>query len=112
MTDEEPSGLHKKRRRMSQQEKERIISETFLPGSTVTSVAQKHGLSISLLFRWRRASLGGTDARDNVAAPPSLLQLRKKVANLESMLGRKILEIEELEEELAALRARAGDATE
>jgi len=47
------------RRSWSADEKRRIVQETSEPGSSVATVAQRHGLNANLLFKWRRtASLG------------------------------------------------------
>jgi transposase len=43
-----------RRRRWSDDEKARIIEETFAPGAKVSEVARKHGVSRSLIFAWRR----------------------------------------------------------
>ena len=49
------------RRRWSDEEKRRLVAETFMPGETVHAVAQRHGVNTSQLFTWRkrfRAQLG------------------------------------------------------
>jgi len=43
-----------RRRRFSAEEKRQLVAETMVPGSSVSLVARRHGLSSSLLFRWRR----------------------------------------------------------
>lgn len=43
-----------RRRRWSWESKERIVSETLVPGVTVTEVARRHGIDRSLVYRWRR----------------------------------------------------------
>ncbi|WP_020697357.1 IS66-like element accessory protein TnpA [Reyranella massiliensis] len=50
------SGNESKRRRRvrSEDEKRRIVSETFEPGASVSAVARRHGLNANLLFTWRR----------------------------------------------------------
>ena len=51
------------RRSWSADEKRRIVQETSEPGSSVATVAQRHGLNANLLFKWRRtASLGAAPA--------------------------------------------------
>ena len=42
------------RRKWSRAEKEAMIAETRTAGASVSSVARKHGVASSLLFRWRR----------------------------------------------------------
>ncbi len=41
-------------------EKQRIVEETSAPGQSVSTVARRHGVSPSLLFRWRRLADAGT----------------------------------------------------
>jgi transposase len=48
-----------RRRRWSDDEKLRIIEETFAPGAKISEVARRHGIGRSLIFVWRRqARLG------------------------------------------------------
>jgi transposase len=49
------------RRRWTDEEKRRLVTETFVPGATVHGIARRHGISTSQLFTWRkqfRAELG------------------------------------------------------
>lgn len=46
-----------RRRRFGADEKKAIVAETEAPGATVSSVARHHGITTSMLFRWR-AELG------------------------------------------------------
>ena len=56
-----------RRRRYSAAEKQSIVAETEAPGATVSSVARHHGITTSMLFRWR-AELGlGRDRRADLA---------------------------------------------
>jgi transposase len=43
-----------RRRRWSEDEKARIIEESFTPGTKVSDVARKHGVSRGLIFAWRK----------------------------------------------------------
>jgi transposase len=47
----EPAG----RRRFSEEAKKRIVEETCYPGGSVSAVARRYGVAVSLLFRWRQA---------------------------------------------------------
>jgi transposase len=47
----EPTG----RRRYSEEAKKRIVEETCYPGTSVSAVARRYGVAVSLLFRWRQA---------------------------------------------------------
>ena len=52
-----------RRRRWSVAEKIRLVEETLQPGMSVSFVARTHGLSPSLLFKWRqRMAAGGREA--------------------------------------------------
>ncbi len=42
------------RRPWSDEDKARFVTETLEPRATVRSVARRHGLDASLLYRWRR----------------------------------------------------------
>ena len=42
------------RRRWSEDDKRRLVAETFGPGATVHGVARRHGVNTSQLFTWRK----------------------------------------------------------
>ena len=42
------------RRRWSEEDKRRLVADTFGPGATVHGVARRHGVSPSQLFAWRK----------------------------------------------------------
>jgi transposase len=42
------------RRRWSEEDKRRLVAETFGPGATVHGVARRRGVSPSQLFAWRK----------------------------------------------------------
>jgi len=46
--------VRRRRRSWSEDEKERIVAETFQPGASVSIVARRHDLNANLLFTWRR----------------------------------------------------------
>jgi transposase len=61
------------RRRWSEDDKRRLVAETFGPGATVHGVARRHGVSPSQLFAWRklfRVGAGGIERA--VPAPPGV----------------------------------------
>ncbi|WP_449232553.1 IS66-like element accessory protein TnpA [Azospirillum doebereinerae] len=43
-----------KRRFYSAADKARLVAEGFRPGVVASEVARRHGLNVSLLYRWRR----------------------------------------------------------
>jgi transposase len=51
------------RRRYSDDDKARIVSEAMMPGASVLEVARRHQVCTSLVYRWRRTLL-----RDGVAS--------------------------------------------
>ena len=63
---------HPSQRRWSDEERARIVSETYKPGASIKSVAQRHGVSDTTLSKWRRrartGSLPGAGAGE--AVPP------------------------------------------
>ncbi len=99
-----------RRRRFTTGQKLAVVAETMQPGMSISYVARRHGLSPSLVFRWRRLmSDGGREAvraDDEVVAAAELRRLEERVRDLERMLGRKTLEVEILKEALDLARAR------
>ena len=47
-------GGVERRRRWSSDEKTRIVEETLVPGTKISEVARRNGVSASLVFTWRR----------------------------------------------------------
>jgi transposase len=47
-----------RRRRWSDGDRERILSEAFSPGAVVTDVARRHDVSTALIYQWRKAARG------------------------------------------------------
>ena len=82
-----------RRRRFPTEHKLAIVAETMQPGMSISYVARRHGLSPSLVFRWRRLmSEGGKEAirADEDGVPASeARKLEERVRDLERLLGRK-----------------------
>ena len=59
-------------RRWSDEEKARIVTESFQSRASVGAVAQRHGVSDTTLTKWRRRAREGTlpGAQTGGAAPP------------------------------------------
>ena len=55
------------RRRFSDDDKARIVSEAMMPGANVADVGRRHRVCSSLIYRWRRRLL-----RDGLAAGAAL----------------------------------------
>lgn len=99
-----------RRRRFPTDQKLAIVAETMQPGMSISYVARQHGLSPSLVFRWRRLmSQGGKEAvraDDEVVAASEVRRLEERVRELERLLGRKTMEAELLKEALDLARAK------
>ncbi len=99
-----------RRRRFSTELKLAVVAETMQPGMSVSYVARRHGLSPSLVFRWRQLmSEGGKEAvraDDEVVAASEVRRLEQRVRELERLLGRKTMEVEILKEALDLARAK------
>src|SRR5437763_4266213 len=99
-----------RRRRFSTELKLAVVAETMQPGMSVSYVARRHGLSPSLVFRWRQLmSEGGKEAvraDDEVVAASEVSRLEEWVRELERLLGRKTMEVEILKEALDLARAK------
>jgi transposase len=98
------------RRRWPLVEKLRIVEESIRPGMSVSYVARKHGIAPNLLFRWRKLmSEGGkvaVQADDEVVSASELRQFKKRVRELERLLGKKTMEVEILKEAIEIAREK------
>jgi len=99
-----------RRRRFSTEQKLAVVAETMQPGMSISYVARRHGLSPSLVFRWRRLMTDGgreaVRADDDVVPAAEARRLEERVRELERMLGRKTLEAEILREALELARSK------
>jgi transposase len=99
-----------RRRRFSTEQKLAVVAETMQPGLSISYVARRHGVSPSLVFRWRRLmSEGGQEAvraDDDVVAASQVRRLEERVRELERQLGRKTMEVEIFKEALDLARAK------
>src|SRR3712207_1809404 len=62
------------RRSYTPEEKARLLTEAAVPGARVLLVAQRHAVSPSLVYRWRRQAEGRA-ARKARPRPPPLVPL-------------------------------------
>src|SRR6516165_3318299 len=98
-----------RRRRFSTELKLAVVAETMQPGMSVSYVARRHGLSPSLVFRWRQLmSEGGKEAvrADDEVAAAEVRRLEERMRELERLLGRKTMEVEILKQALGLARAK------
>ena len=87
-----------RRRRFSIRDKLIAVRESNEPGMSVSYVARKYGISPSLLFNWRRRMAEGgkqaIEADDDVVAAGEVRELKRRILELERVLGKKTLENE------------------
>src|SRR5690242_10994683 len=99
-----------RRRRFSTELKLALVAESLQPGMSVSYVARRHGLSPSLVFRWRRLmSEGGKEAvraDDEVVASSEVRRLEERVREWERLPGSKTMEVDILKEALELGRAK------
>ena len=99
-----------RRRRFTTEQKLAVVAETMQPGLSISYVARRHGLSPSLVFRWRRLMTeGGQEAvraDDDVVPAADARRLEERIRELERQLGRKTLEVELLKEALDLARTK------
>lgn len=95
-----------KRKRWTAIEKQIMAQETYLPGKTVSYVARKHGIAPSQLFSWRKIMENGamTSIQKEEAVVPvsEVNELKKRIHELEQVLGQKTMDIEILREDCHA----------
>ena len=79
-------------------------------GMSIGYVAGRHGLSPSLVFRWRRLMSEGRKeairADEEVVPASEARKLEDRVRELERLLGRKTMEVEILKEALDLARTK------
>lgn len=99
-----------RRRRWSLEEKRALVEEAEQPGSSVSSVARKHGVAPNQLFTWRRlwreGALTAVGANEAVVPASEVKELKVRVRELERLLGRKTLENEILKEAVKLAREK------
>jgi transposase len=91
-----------RRSRYSALEKKRIVEETYEQGSSVSYVARQRGVSLCLLYKWRKSmeegAIVGLDYEDALVSKKEITQLKAHILELERALGRKTLDNEILKE--------------
>lgn len=98
------------RRRWTLAEKLRLVEESSQPGMSISYVARKHGVAPSLLYRWRKLmSEGGREAiraNNQVVSASEAKALKRKIRDLERLLGKKTMEVEILKEAIEIAREK------
>ena len=99
-----------RRRRWTLPEKLRAVEESNAAGMSMSFVARKYGISPSLLFRWRKLMAeGGREAvrvDDEVVGSGEVRELKRKIRDLERLLGKKTMEVEILKEAIEIARSK------
>lgn len=98
------------RRRWPLAEKLRIVEEASRPGMSISYVVRKYAVAPNLLFRWRKLmSEGGklaVQADDEVVSASETRALKKRVRELERLLGKKTMVVEILKEAIEIAREK------
>ena len=85
-----------KRRRWMPEEKRLMVEEAESPGMSVSAVARKYGMHPNQLFRWRKllyeGGLCAVKAGESVVPSAEVTTLKKRVRELERLLGRKTMD--------------------
>ena len=80
-----------RRRRFTTEQKLSVVAETMQPGMSISYVARRHGISPSLVFRWRQLmSEGSKEASlvdDDMVGASEVRRLDERVRELERMLS-------------------------
>jgi len=79
-----------------------MVEEAEQPGSSVSQVARKNGVTPSQIFHWRmlmrEGGLSAIRAEERVVPASEVKQLKGRVRDLERLLGKKTMEVEILKE--------------
>ena len=98
------------RRRWTFLQKLRVAQEASVPGMTVTSIARKYGMAPSQLFHWRKLLLQEGEeivsANYRGIAYVEIRELKRRIRELERLLGRATMENEILRETVALEKSR------
>jgi transposase len=90
------------RKRWAAMEKHKIVQETYQPGATVSYIARKYGIPPSQLFYWRKVmesgALIGIKTEEELVPVSEVNDLKKRIKQLERVLGQKTMDIEILRE--------------
>jgi transposase len=111
MTQDEkkPEG-RQTRRRYSLEERVKLLDEADKPGESISTVARKHGIAPSVMFRWRQlresGALKGLKAEEELVPASELKAARAKIRELQRMLGKKTEEHEIVLEALEIAKDR------
>jgi len=86
-----------RRRRWSDEDKGRIVAESYAPGAVVSEVARRHDISPQHLFFWRKAARAGRLSLPMEEAPafvPVVTEIPREPAPAPTVNGRGVITIE------------------
>ena len=99
-----------RRRRWTAEQKKAMVLETEQPGMSVSVVARKYEVQPNQLFRWRRlfheGALTAVRADEELVPSSEVRELKRRIRELERMLGRKTMETEILKDALEIAREK------
>jgi transposase len=99
-----------RRRRWTAEQKKSMVLETEQFGMSVSVVARKYEVQPNQLFRWRRlfheGALTAVRADEELVPSSELKELKRRIRELERMLGRKTMETEILKDALEIAREK------
>jgi transposase len=81
------------RRRFSDDDKARIVSEAMMPGASVLDVARRHRVCTSLVYRWRRTLLRDGVASEVLPLPGAALVAGASMVPQPEPLGPGVVEV-------------------
>jgi transposase len=100
----------KARRQYTTEQKLALLDEADQPGQSVALVARKHGISPSVMFRWRQlreqGAVTGLKADEPLVRASEMKAARAKIRELQRLLGKKTEENEILQEALEVAREK------
>jgi transposase len=87
-----------------------MVEEAEQPGSSVSQVARKNGVTPSQIFHWRMlmraGGLSAIRAEETVVPASEVKQLKGRIRDLERLLGKKTMEVEILKEAIEIAREK------
>ncbi len=102
--------IRQKRRSYTAEERLALVEETFLEGENVSSVARRHSISPSLLFKWRSQHRQGSlvSIQTDQAAVPANAYAKAldEIKRLQRLLGKTTAEKAVLEEALEIAKSK------
>ena len=100
----------KVRRQYTTEQKLALLDEADQPGQNIALVARKHGISPSVMFRWRQlreqGAATGLKADEELVPASEMRASRAKIRELQRLLGKKTEENEILTEALEIAREK------